>query len=142
MHNPGNVAFALAVTSLRSALVGPLLCPRHFLTRRETDFERLVGQDLWRLESVIKQVREFASHRKSRDCPLRRVPSTCVPGSLRFCISVGEWHLCGSCLLFSGGSLAAPDVSGRKVARLTEDRGSVWRRWRSPVSWNLAHTWL
>ena len=33
---------------------------------REHGFERLVGQNLWRLESFVKQVGEFASCRKPR----------------------------------------------------------------------------
>ena len=58
MHNPGrNVALALAVASLPSALVwnAPVSEP-HCEKERESDFERLVGQNFWRLESLVKQV--------------------------------------------------------------------------------------
>ena len=34
---------------------------RHCVREREIDFERLVGQNLWRVEFLVKQVGEFAS---------------------------------------------------------------------------------
>ena len=37
----------------------------HRERERESDFERLVGQNLWRHESSVKQVRDFASSGKA-----------------------------------------------------------------------------
>ena len=36
----------------------------HFVRERESKIERLVGQNLWRLESLVKQVGEFATSGK------------------------------------------------------------------------------
>ena len=67
MHNSGrHVASALAVTCFSSALVGRCSAPvsePHCVRERETDFERLVGQNLWMFEFLVKQVGEFASSR-------------------------------------------------------------------------------
>ena len=70
MHQPGrNVALGSAVDSLPTALVGrwsdPVSEPR-CAREREHRFERPVGQNLWRLESFVKQVGELASCRKPR----------------------------------------------------------------------------
>ena len=59
-----NVVFALAVAGLPSALVGRSSAPvseRHCSRERKTDSERLEGQ---RLESLVKQVGQFASSGK------------------------------------------------------------------------------
>ena len=73
MHNPGrNVALALAVAGLPSALVGRWTAPvsePHCVRERESDFERLVGQNLWRLEFLVKQVGDFASSGKVDEVP-------------------------------------------------------------------------
>ena len=37
----------------------------HCARERESDFERLVGQNLWRPESLVKQVGYFASSEKA-----------------------------------------------------------------------------
>ena len=75
MHNLGrNVARALAVASLASALVGRWSVPvsePHCVRERESDFERLVGQNLWGLESLVKQVGDCASSGKADTVPLR-----------------------------------------------------------------------
>ena len=70
MHQPGrNVALGSAVDSLTTALVGRWSDPMSeppCAREREHGFERPVGQNLWRLESFVKQVGEFASCRKPR----------------------------------------------------------------------------
>ena len=68
MHNPGrNVALALAIAGLPSALVGrwnAFVSELHCVRERETGLERLVGQNRWRIESFVKEVGEFASSGK------------------------------------------------------------------------------
>ena len=73
MHDPGrSVASSLAVASLPTALVGRWSAPvsePYCVRERESDFERLVGQNLWRLESLVKQVGDFASSGKTDTVP-------------------------------------------------------------------------
>ena len=47
---------------------------------RETDFERLVGQNLSGLESLIKQVGEFVSSRKVETVPFGEELPRLFPG--------------------------------------------------------------
>ena len=117
MHNPGrNVALALAVASLSSAPIGrwsaPVSVP-HSEKERESDLEQLVGQDLWRVESLVKQVGEFASSGKA------------------------DFHSRGE------EPTRVPDAHGRVVARLmTACGGSPETRWHSSMTQNLAHARL
>ena len=65
MHTPGrNVAPVLAAASLSSALVGRWSAPvaePHCVRERESDVERLVGQNLWRLETLVRPVGDLGS---------------------------------------------------------------------------------
>ena len=85
MHCPGrNVALALAVASLPSALVGrwsALVSEVHCVRKRESDFERLVGQNVWRLESLVKQVEGFASSGRADTVPCGTEPRRVFPGA-------------------------------------------------------------
>ena len=100
------------------------------MREQESDFERLVGQNLWRLESLVKQVGDFASSGKADAVPCGEEPTRVFPGAVF------------EILLHIGGGLAAqliltvvqnfflmavPAVQGRVVAR------SPWRRWHSSV---------
>ena len=71
----------------------------HCVRERESDFERLVGQNLWRLESLVKQVGYFASSGRAdtvRGKEPTRNPHACFQEPLLrfFCISVGDWQRC------------------------------------------------
>ena len=88
-----------SVAGLPSTLVGRSSAPvsePHCVRERQTDCGRLVGQNLWRLESPLKQVGEFASSRKVHP---------------RLCLVVRNVHVCfqETCkvLLHLGGGLAA-----------------------------------
>ena len=50
------------------------------MSERETDFERLVGQDLWRVESLVKQVGEFVSYGKAEIVPCGEELPRVFPG--------------------------------------------------------------
>ena len=68
-----SVVCSLAVASVPSALVGrwsALVSEPHCERERESDFERLVGQNLWRLESLVKQVGDFSPHLEKPICTL------------------------------------------------------------------------
>ena len=54
----------------------------HCVTERESDFERLVGQNLWRLESLVKQVGDFASSGKADTVPCGEEPARVLPGAV------------------------------------------------------------
>ena len=88
MHCPGrNVALALAVASLPSALVGRWSAPAsepHCVRERASDFERLVGQNLWRLESLVKQVEDFASSGKADTVPCGEESTRVFPAAIFF----------------------------------------------------------
>ena len=125
MHCPGrNVALALAVASLPSALVGnwsALVSEPHCVRERESDFERLVGQNLWRLESLVKQVGYFAS--SGRDDPVLcgKEPRRVFPGAaFEILLHIGG-RLAAQLILTVGQNflpMAVLDVQGRVVARL------------------------
>ena len=86
MQAPGRkVAFALAVARLRSALVGRWSAPvpePHCVRERKSDFERLVGQNLWRLESLVKHVGDFASSGQVDIVPFGEEPTRVFPGAV------------------------------------------------------------
>ena len=50
------------------------------MRERESDFGRLVGQSLWRLESLVKQVGEFASSGKLETVPCGEELPRVFPG--------------------------------------------------------------
>ena len=54
----------------------------HCARERESDFERLVGQNLWRLDSLVKQVGDFASSGKVGTVPCGEEPTRASPGAV------------------------------------------------------------
>ena len=54
----------------------------HCVRERETDFERLVGQNLWRLESLVKQVGDVASSGKVGTVPCGEEHPSVFPGAV------------------------------------------------------------
>ena len=85
MHNPGrNIALALAVAGVPSALVcrwsAPVSEP-HCVREQASDFERLIGQSLWRLESLVKRVGDFASSGKVDTVRCGEEPTRVFPGA-------------------------------------------------------------
>ena len=99
MHNLGrNVALALADASLSSAPVGrwrAAASEPHCERERASDFERHVGQNLWRVESLVKQVGDFASSGKADFYSRGEVPTRVLQGAVF------------EILLHIGGGLAA-----------------------------------
>ena len=57
------------------------------MRERESHFERLVGQNLWRLESFVKHVGDFASSGKIDAVSCGEAPTRVLPGAvfLFFC---------------------------------------------------------
>ena len=51
------------------------------MRKRESDFERLVGQNLWRLESLVKQVEGFASSARDDTVLCGEEPTRVFPGA-------------------------------------------------------------
>ena len=86
----------------------------HCVREGETDVERLVGQNLWRLESLVKQVGEFAPSRRVETVPCGEELPRLFPGVAfeilpRGCSAVYQW-------LFQ-------TRRGRAAARLRTARG-------------------
>ena len=88
MHNPARkLVLALAVACFPSALVGRWSAPvsePYCERERESDFERLVGQNLWRLESFVKQVGDFASSGKADFYSRGEEPTRVLQGECQF----------------------------------------------------------
>ena len=52
------------------------------MRERESDFERLVGQNLWTLESFVEHVGDFASSGKVETVPCGEEPTRVFPGAV------------------------------------------------------------
>ena len=124
MHNPGrNVALALAVAGLPSALVGRwsvLVSEPHCVKERESDSEPFVGQNIWRLESLVKQVGDFASSGKVDTVTCGEEPTRVFPGAVFEILRQIGGGLATQLILAVVQKLrtAIPDAQGRMVARL------------------------
>ena len=54
----------------------------HCVRERDSDFERLVGQNFWRPEPLVKQVGDFASPGKADTVPCGEEPTRVFPGAV------------------------------------------------------------
>ena len=74
-----------------SVVGAPLYPSQHRVRERESDFERLVRQNLWRLESRVKQVGDFASSGNTDTVPCGEEPTRVVPGAVfEIVLHIGE----------------------------------------------------
>ena len=54
----------------------------HCVRERASDFIRLVGQNLWKLEALLKQDGDFASSGKVDTVPCGEEPTRVFPGAV------------------------------------------------------------
>ena len=134
-----NVASALAVAGLPSAVVGrgnASVSEPRCVRERETDFELLVGQNFWRLESLVKQVGEFTSSGRVETVPCGEELPRVFPGAvfnifLRIGGRLAAQLIVTAVLWFFNGCSRRARANGVVV----EDRPrSRRRRWRSSVT--------